>query len=67
MSWTDHNVHDPGVTLLELFAFLGETLASYNDPVAAQRRKRFLRYAFALAPLGALIFLYRRSRRIRAP
>ncbi|HZB37994.1 MAG TPA: hypothetical protein VE443_08345 [Beijerinckiaceae bacterium] len=24
--WTDPNHHDPGVTLLELFAFLGESL-----------------------------------------
>ena len=24
--WTDHNPSDPGITLLELFAYLGETL-----------------------------------------
>src|SRR5438045_8120731 len=24
--WTDHNASDPGITLLELFAFLGENL-----------------------------------------
>ena len=21
-TWTDHNVHDPGITLIELFAYL---------------------------------------------
>ena len=24
--WTDHNASDPGITLIELFAFLGENL-----------------------------------------
>src|SRR5215472_2322891 len=25
-TWTDHNVHDPGVTLIELFAWMSEQL-----------------------------------------
>jgi hypothetical protein len=29
--WTEHDVSDPGVTLLELFAFLAEDLASLED------------------------------------
>jgi hypothetical protein len=29
--WTDHDVSDPGVTLLELFAFLAEDLASLEE------------------------------------
>jgi hypothetical protein len=61
VGWTDHNVHDPGVTLLELFAFLGEALAYFSDEVTGERRRRTLgRYALALVPLGALIFVYRR-------
>jgi hypothetical protein len=31
--WTDHNQHDPGVTIIELMAFLAENLAIYStDP-----------------------------------
>ena len=26
-SWTDHNAHDPGITLIELFAYLVEGLS----------------------------------------
>ena len=29
--WTDHDVSDPGVTLLELFAFLAEDLAALEE------------------------------------
>ena len=29
--WTDHDVSDPGVTLLELFAFLADDLASVEE------------------------------------
>ena len=25
-TWTDHNLHDPGITLLELFAFMADLL-----------------------------------------
>ena len=32
-SWTDAPGHDPGIALLELFAFLGETLSSYADAI----------------------------------
>jgi len=46
--------------LLELFAFLGEALAFLSDEAAAQRRRTFRRYALALTPLGALIFVCRR-------
>jgi hypothetical protein len=61
VNWTDHNVHDPGVTLLELFAFLGDALAFFSDEVAGQRRRRIVgRYALALVPIGAVIFVCRR-------
>lgn len=31
--WTDAPGHDPGVALVELFAFLGDTLSSYADAI----------------------------------
>jgi hypothetical protein len=45
-AWTDHDVSDPGITLLELFPFLGEQL-DYRNP---QGRRRLL--LVALAVLG---------------
>lgn len=35
--WTDENDSDPGVTLLELFAFLGETLDYLQEPKSRKR------------------------------
>ena len=32
--WTDHNDSDPGVALLELFAYFGDLLGSYSDRIA---------------------------------
>jgi hypothetical protein len=32
--WTDHTDSDPGVALLDLFAYLGEVLSSYADRFA---------------------------------
>ncbi len=34
--WTDHNVHDPGVTLVQLLAELGEDLLRPDDPINIQ-------------------------------
>ena len=42
--WTDHDVSDPGITLVELFPFLGEQL-DYRNP---QGRRRLLLVALAL-------------------
>ena len=33
--WTDYNQHDPGVTLLELFAWLTELLAHRTERISA--------------------------------
>jgi hypothetical protein len=41
--WTDFNVSDPGITLLELFAFLAEQLQSSIERSAAEERRRSLR------------------------
>ena len=34
--WTDANEHDPGVALLELFAYVAELLSSYSDRVGSE-------------------------------
>ncbi|WP_457255477.1 phage baseplate assembly protein V [Pedococcus sp. P5_B7] len=34
--WTDAHEHDPGVALLELFAYVAELLSSYSDRVAGE-------------------------------
>lgn len=40
--WTDHNVSDPGVTLIELFAFLSETMLYRMNQVPEKNHIRFL-------------------------
>jgi hypothetical protein len=40
--WTDHNVHDPGVTLIELFAFLTESLLYRANRIPERHRRKFL-------------------------
>lgn len=34
--WTDHNAADPAVTLVELFAAVGDRLAAWQDGIAAE-------------------------------
>ncbi|MFN0122738.1 MAG: putative baseplate assembly protein [Blastocatellia bacterium] len=41
--WTDHNASDPGVTLIELFAFLGENLLYRFNQIPETARLEFLR------------------------
>ncbi|MBL8208156.1 MAG: putative baseplate assembly protein [Blastocatellia bacterium] len=41
--WTDHNASDPGITLLELFAFLGENLLYRFNQIPETARLEFLR------------------------
>jgi predicted phage baseplate assembly protein len=41
--WTDHNVHDPGITLLELFAWLAELQIYYLNRVPVKHELKFLR------------------------
>lgn len=41
--WTDHNAHDPGVTLLELFAWLAEMDSYRLDRTSAASYRAFLR------------------------
>ena len=41
--WSDHNASDPGVTLIELFAFLGENLLYRFNQIPDATRLEFLR------------------------
>src|SRR5437764_3569845 len=41
--WTDHNASDPGVTLIELFAFLGENLLFRFNQIPDATKLAFLR------------------------
>ena len=41
--WTDHNASDPGITLIELFAFLGENLLFRFNQIPESARLEFLR------------------------
>src|SRR2546423_4465796 len=41
--WTDHNASAPGITLIELFAFLGETLLSRFNQIPESTQLAFLR------------------------
>ena len=47
--WTDYNVHDPGVTLVELFAWLSEMLMFRADRVPPAEVRAFLRW-FGVTP-----------------
>jgi hypothetical protein len=42
-NWTNHNPSDPGVTLIELFAFLTETLLYRLDQVTEANQRKFLK------------------------
>jgi hypothetical protein len=41
--WTDHNPSDPGITLLELFAYLTEMLLYRLDRVTGDNQRKFLK------------------------
>ncbi|HSB52513.1 MAG TPA: hypothetical protein VLD40_07620, partial [Dissulfurispiraceae bacterium] len=40
--WTDHNLHDPGVTFIELFAWVAEMQIYYLDRVTEEHERKFL-------------------------
>lgn len=41
--WTDFNYHDPGITLLELFAWIKESQQYYLDQIGDEHRKKYLK------------------------
>ena len=49
--WTDHNVHDPGITFLELFAWLAEIQQYRLDRTPTSSYERFFSM-MGLSPLG---------------
>jgi predicted phage baseplate assembly protein len=50
--WTDYNAHDPGITLVELFAWLSEMLMFRADRVPPAEVRAFLRW-FGVTPRPA--------------
>lgn len=44
-AWTDHNVHDPGITFIELFAWLAEMQLYQLNRVGQRHREGFARLA----------------------
>jgi len=41
-AWTDHNLHDPGITLIDLFAWLAEMACYRLNRVPERHRRQFL-------------------------
>lgn len=41
--WTDFNSHDPGITFLELFAFLKESQQYHLDQIGPRNQKKYLK------------------------
>lgn len=41
--WTDFNYHDPGITMLELFAWMKEGQQYFLDQVGTEHRKKYLK------------------------
>lgn len=40
--WTDHNIHDPGITLIELFAYLAEMDIYQLNRISDKHKRKFL-------------------------
>ena len=51
-SWTDHNLHDPGVTLAELFCWLIEAQEYYLNSIGDRNYLKYLKLMSAM-PKGA--------------
>ena len=41
--WTDFNHHDPGITFLELFAFLKESQQYHLDQIGPRNQQKYLK------------------------
>jgi predicted phage baseplate assembly protein len=48
--WTDYNAHDPGITLIELFAWLAEGASYRLDNIPDESYRAFLRLAGVVPP-----------------
>ncbi|MGB9180938.1 MAG: putative baseplate assembly protein [Pyrinomonadaceae bacterium] len=40
--WTDHNIHDPGITIMELFAWVAEMDIYQLNQIPEEHRRKFL-------------------------
>ena len=40
--WNDHNLHDPGITFIELFSWIAEMQLYYLDRVTEEHERKFL-------------------------
>ncbi|RKN75966.1 putative baseplate assembly protein [Paenibacillus ginsengarvi] len=49
--WTDENAHDPGLTLLELLAWISEMQQYYLDRITTRSERKFLKL-LGLSPQG---------------
>ena len=63
--WTDFNESDPGVTLVELFAFLAETLL-WQIEERQRRRRRHRRLALLVVGMAGLGTLWPTSKYLRS-
>jgi hypothetical protein len=62
--WTEHDVSDPGITLIELLAYSADMLGAYQDRVAEEQRlARRWRLTAGVATAVALACLGRCGRR----
>ena len=62
-AWTDAREDDPGIALLKLLAYLGDTLSCFQDRAADESRLRARLYtACSLGSLLILFFWRRRKR-----
>ena len=59
--WTDFNESDPGITLVELFAFLADTLLWQLDERKRQRRRRRRLAFLAVGAVGIGLLSWTRS------
>ncbi|MDG0812939.1 hypothetical protein [Cohnella rhizosphaerae] len=50
--WTDENAHDPGMTMLELFAWISEMQQFYLSRVPDRNRRKFLELLGESPPAG---------------
>lgn len=41
--WTDYNYHDPGITLLELFAFVKESQQYFLNQIGEENKEKYLK------------------------
>jgi hypothetical protein len=64
--WTDRNESDPGITLIDLFAFVAESLLWHIDERKRQRRRRRRLAFLAVATAAVGVCLWRAGNDTRA-